>query len=233
MKKLFSLLLVVMLTIFLAACGDDGETEADTTNDETETEETNEGDQETSDETSEEESEESEEENTESEEASEGTTETEIGGTIENEGGTFTLHARSKEVHEFETGPVKLSVDKIAVASGELKGEMKEFMESDEIDYIQIDLTVENTSEEDITFFAGQATISTDTGEQLESDMFLSEHIEGEMMANTKRSGSLFYVLENSSAEDVESIRLVIDAPIDADWNEIGEKIDEEIELEK
>ncbi|WP_444683859.1 hypothetical protein [Alkalicoccus luteus] len=155
--------------------------------------------------------------------------ETEVGETIENEGGTFTLHARQDDIDTIETGPVIMDILQVNTVSGELTPDMAELMESDVIDYIQIDVEVQNSSDDDITFYVNQATISTDTGEQLESDWLMSDYLDSDMMANTTHSGSFFFILENSNAEDVNSVRMTWSAPIDEDWNELGEDIDIEI----
>lgn len=156
---------------------------------------------------------------------------TEVGDTIENEGGTFTLHARQDDIETVETGPVVMEIEQVNAASGELAPDLVEMMETENLEYVQIDLQVENTGDEDITFYASQATIATSTGEQLEPDMWLSDHIDGEMMSGTSHSGSFFFVLENSNAEDVESVRITWSAPSNEDWEDIGEEVDIEVEL--
>ncbi|GEM02055.1 protein of unknown function [Halolactibacillus halophilus] len=157
--------------------------------------------------------------------------ETQEGEVSENEGGTFTLHSRQDQIDTINTGPIVMEIEQLNTASGELSGDLADFLESDHIEYIQMDLVVENTSDEDITFYSSQAEIATSTGEQLESDMWMSDHIEGDLMSGTKHSGSLFFILENSKAEDVESIRIKWSAPYNEDWEDVGEAVDIEISL--
>ncbi|WP_054753619.1 DUF5067 domain-containing protein [Piscibacillus salipiscarius] len=90
----------LMLTIFLAACGDDGETEADTTNDETETEETNEGDQET-------ENEDSETENEKENKDEESSDESEVSDTVlENEDYKYVIKGTEQLTGKYEDRPI-------------------------------------------------------------------------------------------------------------------------------
>ncbi|MCR6097741.1 hypothetical protein HXA31_00160 [Salipaludibacillus agaradhaerens] len=159
-------------------------------------------------------------------EIAEGAWETEVGETVETEAGTFTLHARADDIETIETGPIVMEIEQLNAQSGELSDEMAEILDTEELHMIQLDLTVENTADEDIMFYSGQATISTSTGEQLESDMWLSDYIDGEMMAGTKANGTFFFVLENSDAADVESVRLTWNAPLDEDWENVGEDVD-------
>ncbi|UJW56632.1 hypothetical protein HXZ66_04030 [Bacillus sp. A116_S68] len=216
MKKM---LVGVSLSTFLivAACGDgnEGADGDNNVNNEVENEQNNVNDG-------------NEAENT-ADEIAEGAWETEVGETVETEAGTFTLHARADDIETIETGPIVMEIEQLNAQSGELSDEMAEILDTEELHMIQLDLTVENTADEDIMFYSGQATISTSTGEQLESDMWLSDYIDGEMMAGTKANGTFFFVLENSDAADVESVRLTWNAPLDEDWENVGEDVDIEV----
>lgn len=156
---------------------------------------------------------------------------TEVGETVETDGGTFTLHARADDIDTIETGPIVMEIEQLNAQSGELSSDFAEMMDTEELHMIQMDLNVENTADEDIMFYSGQATISTSTGEQLESDMWLSDHIDGDMMSGTNASGTFFFVLENSDAADVESVRLTWNAPNNEDFESVGEDVDIEVEF--
>ena len=97
-----------------------------------------------------------------------------------------------------------LSISQVNTTYGELAGDLAAFMDTDAIHYIQIDMEVQNTSEETIAFYASQATITTNTGEQLESDMWLSDHLDGTYIGEVRKSGSQFLILENSNDEEIE-----------------------------
>lgn len=95
-------------------------------------------------------------------------------------------------------------------------------------------MNVENTSEDDVNFYASQATLITDTGEQLESDILFSEHIHGEFLGAVSKSGDSAYILKNGNAEDVQSVELRYSAATDMEaWHELGEEIVVEAELER
>lgn len=157
--------------------------------------------------------------------------ETQVGETVENEGGIFILRSRQDDIDTVETGPVVMEIPQVNASSGELSPDLAEMMETEDLEYIQMDVEVENTSDEDITFYVNQVTVSTNTGEQLEADFWMSDYIDSEMMAGTSHSGSFFFILENSNAEDIESIRAVWSAPINEDWDELGEEVDIDIEF--
>ncbi len=154
-----------------------------------------------------------------------------IGDTRETEGGQFTLKGVSYNIEKIDVGPAVVDILHVKSVSAVLAGEMKEFFEEDELEYISIDMYVENTSGKDIIYFAGQAEIVTDTGEQLSPDIWMSDHIEGEMRAGVKQTGNLVYIMKHSKAQDVNSVRIIIGDPLDENWNNIGEKIDITVDL--
>ena len=154
-----------------------------------------------------------------------------VGDTRETEGGHFTLKGVNYNIEKIDVGPAIVDVMHVKTVSAVLAGEMKEFFEEDELEYISIDMYVENTSGKDIIYFAGQAEIVTDTGEQLSPDIWMSDHIEGEMREGVKQTGNLVYIMKHSKAQDVNSVRIIIDAPLDENWNTIGEKIDVTVDL--
>ncbi|MCK0471439.1 hypothetical protein [Halalkalibacter sp. APA_J-10(15)] len=222
MKKGLLSLLLVMFIALLAACGTEEPSNTDeSTNDDVDVEENND----------EEAQEEDTDADTEETTTSDNGWDHQVGDVIENEGGSFTLIARQDEIETQETGPMVLNVPQVNATSAQIEGELADFMETDEIEYIQIDFEVENTSEDTIIFYAGQATITTNTGEQLESDMWLSDHIDGEYIGAVRKSGSQFFILENSKAEEIEWVRILISSPSDENWDNVGEDLDFTVEF--
>lgn len=88
------------------------------------------------------------------------------------------------------------------------------------------------TSDDTVNFFLGQATLTSNTKEQVESDMFLSEYIDGEFIGNVIHSGNLVYILKNSSAEDITQVSLHIDAPSNSNYETIGEEVSIDLTIE-
>ncbi|PAE24052.1 hypothetical protein [Bacillus sp. 7894-2] len=157
--------------------------------------------------------------------------ETEVGETVENEGGTFTLHGRNDQVAPQTTGPMKLNITQVNKTSGVLKGEMKAMFDSEVANYVQVDMEVENTSEDTVNFYPDQATITTSTGEQVTSEFMMSDDVGGEFIGPVKKQGSVFFFLKNSKAEDLEWVRLIVTAPSNADFETIGDDIDIKVEF--
>lgn len=219
MKKIIlSLGLVSVLS--LAACGDSNEQEAsepaeiesnDTENTNTDTDDV-------------------EEEIDTAEENSDNDWETQVGET--NEDGTLKLLVRSEDPVGIETGPMTLSFPQITVSEViEWPEELADYYDIEPTGIIQIDMEVSNTEDEDINFYMDQATITTNTGEQLDPDLLASDHIGGEFLGAVNKSGSIRYMLTNSAPNEVEWVRILIDAPSDNNYESIGDSIDVQIDF--
>lgn len=59
----------------------------------------------------------------------------------------------------------------------------------------------------------------------MDSDGFLSEYIDGEMLGKVKNSGNMIYILKNSKAEDLTTLTLHVDAPTDENFETIGDPV--------
>lgn len=224
MKKILLVLLALILTT-LVACGDSTEN-TEGGSESTDEVKTNSESKEGSAAENDDESETMTSEDNDSKEAS-------VGDVVTSEAGEAALVSRTDDVGTFESGPIKLTIEKANGVSMAVSDDYIEFFETEQLEYIQLDLHVENTSEDNITFYASQAIMTTSTGEQLESDFLMSDHIDGEYYGKVNKSGTSFFMLENSKAEDVESIRVIFSAAHDENFEDVGEEIDIEIELNK
>ncbi|MYL21464.1 hypothetical protein GLW04_16290 [Halobacillus litoralis] len=156
-----------------------------------------------------------------------------VGDTVTSEAGEQTMVSRTDDVGTFKSGPISLTIEKVNGVSGTLKGDAAALMDMEEIEYIQVDMKTSNSSEDHISFYASQAVMTTNTGEQLEPDMLMSDHIDGEYLGQVNKEGTSFYILKNSKAEDVESITLHYSAALNENFENIGEKIEVDVELNK
>jgi len=96
-----------------------------------------------------------------------------------------------------------------------------------------IDIDVENTSDEDISFYPDQSTIIISTKEQIEANMWFSEDVGGDFYGQVKKSGQVYFVIPNSVGEDINHIQWRIDAPFNSDFDNLTDNIIIELELIK
>lgn len=134
-----------------------------------------------------------------------------------------------------EIGPMKYEIPgvqlKIIEPKDQATADLFEVAIGDEIHAFTIQFAGENTSEEDVSFYLGQATAITNTKEQLDPDMILSEYIEGEYLGRVRHEGHNVYILKNSTVDELESIELRITAPTDNNYEPIGEDVSHTIEV--
>lgn len=85
---------------------------------------------------------------------------------------------------------------------------------------ILIDFHIQNTSEENFDTFPTQATLVTDTGEQIEGYGTIdSTELDSEIYPGVQKQGSAIWYLENSKASDVKSVKLIWDSFTTPDHN--------------
>ncbi|WP_147802471.1 hypothetical protein [Alkalicoccus halolimnae] len=136
-------------------------------------------------------------------------------------------HFYNSDLETSTSGPVSLHIEKAMVSSGAFKGELFEMFKEESVDYIQVDVWIENTSNEDITFYADSPVIALNTGEQLNPEYLLSDIIDTTMLAHTKRHASLIFIFDFSEVSEIESVRIKWEAPYQEDtMDELGEEID-------
>lgn len=153
----------------------------------------------------------------------------EIGEQITTEHGTFTLVNRMSDMVESDTEPVNVFVDRIAAFTGDVADSFVEILGKEVLDYIQVNVIAENTTDDIVTFPLLKTKLITNTGEEIDGvDMLMSDFVQNEIRSQVRMNGSFVFVLDETNAADVESVRLVWLAP----ENEAGEKIGEEVEIE-
>lgn len=208
-KKLVSLLLISMLSLSIVACGSE------------------EVEQKSASETT---------EDSESEVSGESEEESETAEVVEENGMRKEPVATNKELNiTGETGPMKYTIEGIQVskltATTDEAAELLGIEKDKEVALVAVNASAENTSQDTVSFYLGQATLTSNTKEQVESDMFLSEYIEGEFIGNVINSGNMIYILPNSNADDITNISLHIDAPCNADFETIGDDVTVDITI--
>lgn len=128
-----------------------------------------------------------------------------------------------------ESGPFKYAIKAIQVskltATTDEMAELLEIEKDTEVTLVVMDVSVENTTDATNYIYFDQATLTTNTKEQVESNMWLSDYIDGEYLGAVIHEGSIYYVLKNTNADDLTNITLHVDAPYDENFDTIGDNI--------
>lgn len=132
-----------------------------------------------------------------------------------------------------ETGPIKYNIKEIQVskltATTDEAASLLEIDKDTEATLIALNIEIENTSEDTINIYPDQGTLTSNTKEQVDADMLLSDNIGGEMISEVKKDGTVFFVLKNSKADEINTITYHVDAPHDENFNSVGDKIEEKL----
>ena len=136
-----------------------------------------------------------------------------------------------------QSGPMKYSIDQVylrkVIPKTQEVADVLGVGIGEEAHTIAIHMSGENTSTEDIDFFLANAVIITNTKEQLEPDMRFSKGLEMEYLGQVKREGYNAYILKDSKLEDLKTITIRIDGPVNSKLDKQGEDITQTIEVNK
>ena len=150
----------------------------------------------------------------------------------ESEVGKMTTLYQNKELNvNVESGTAKATLSKIRYATLEVATDYKSmFGDQDIVTLITIEATAENTVDSTVNFYPDQATLVTDTGQQVDADLWLSDSVGGEFLGVVKKEGSIQWVLKHD--ENIKKVTLHIDGASDENYNRLSEDLKIEIPFE-
>ncbi|MGM0836060.1 MAG: hypothetical protein ACQEV7_07875 [Bacillota bacterium] len=104
--------------------------------------------------------------------------------------------------------------------------------ESAQASAVGVKFRFENTTEDKFTTYPDQATLVTSTGEQLDfPDMWISDSLGGEIDKGVIKEGNVIWYLERGEAEAIEWIKVSWDAHVGSEEEWDGERKEYEVEL--
>lgn len=149
-----------------------------------------------------------------------------VGKVDKSEFGRVEVIKEKKNINDlFESGPIKLTVNDIQISKVNPSPNYKSmFNDKDEVTSVVMAVEVENTSDETISFFPDQGTIVTNTKEQKEAEIFLSDSVGGDFIGQVKKKGNIIFILE-SNAEEINNVKFVLGNASNANFESVGEEI--------
>lgn len=129
-----------------------------------------------------------------------------------------------------ETGPIKYAVTGVQVSNisteDDAVASLLGVAADQEVGAVVVTFDVENTSTDTISWYPEQSTITTNTQEQANANMFLSDSdVGGDFIGNVKKSGQVMFILPNSDAKDLTQVSVHIDGPYDSNYNTVGDAV--------
>lgn len=139
--------------------------------------------------------------------------------------------------YETTLGPVLLKINSIQIANAVTTSDMVSSylgIEKDkEYTLISLDITVENTSDDDISIYPDQSTIVTDHKEQIDCNMSGSEDVGGDYYGKVEKSGLIVFFAEKSPASEITSFNWRVSGPYDENFTRLADDITIKINIQK
>lgn len=152
------------------------------------------------------------------------------GDVEKTEAGTFTTISETEINETIESGPFIVTLEKTLVKYAEFNETGQEIFEIPEGTVIAAYFNVENTSEDTWSIYPDQSTLVTDTGKQVNAEIFLADEVGGEFLGQVTKNGAVPFIIEED-AEAIGSFKIVISAPHDENLESDAEDIEFEVEL--
>ncbi|PGK51347.1 hypothetical protein CN918_26515 [Priestia megaterium] len=135
------------------------------------------------------------------------------------------IDGTDSDLKPIKMGPISMTIKNVSVLDVIPNDETRDmFGGNDRVRAVSISMKVENTSDEDVTFYPSETIAVTDTGEQVETSDELTGDVGGDFLGKVKREGDVVFLLKDPKA-DIKSIKFIFDGPADKDMYEIsGEK---------
>lgn len=158
--------------------------------------------------------------------------ETTEGETEETELGLLTTYGQVLDINESQdNGPFTVTVLNANLTELEPSEMYADFFDYDVVTAVAIEVQVENTVGETNTIYPDQGTIVTNTGNQVDADIFFSDDVGGDFLGEVTKTGTVFFFFDGDT-ENIDNVRYIIDSGHDEDWESFGEDIEFSISFE-
>ncbi|WP_214785881.1 DUF4352 domain-containing protein [Exiguobacterium sp. s183] len=143
----------------------------------------------------------------------------------ENELGISQIYMKNRNLGiEEKIGPIIFQIDKVQTLRLQVASDFRfMFDEKKEVTIVSFNVIVENTSDDTVSFHPNQARLVTNTGEQVDADLIISEDVGGEFLGKVKKEGGVLFHVDSMPAELTE-VRFVVEGPYNEQFNKIAEE---------
>lgn len=122
---------------------------------------------------------------------------------------------------DLSSGPMKLTISKVTLDPAYKRGEYFTPFQA-----IVFDVTIENTSSDEVSWYPAAGEIVTNTKAQIDGDSY----IEGEYKGKVVRTGKIAFKYEGDLSQ-VTSLTYYADSPLNASYDRVGEDVSTDIIL--
>lgn len=128
---------------------------------------------------------------------------------------------------------LKSEIQKVVVTDN--APEVYDDEDTDSSSAVGMKFKMENTTDHKFETYPDQATLVTSTGEQVEADMFISDHLGGDIDKGVIKEGDVVFFLERGEAESIEWVKFewtVTDSELEDQGDYDNDTKNYEVELE-
>lgn len=143
--------------------------------------------------------------------------------TYESELGVNKIHMKDKELAITETmGSVQFTINQVQTSRLAVSQEYQDMFEGEEeVTVIALNMIAENTVDDTVSFHPNQATLVTNTGEQVTPDLWFSDDVGGEFLGKVKKEGNVLFFVK-AQPEELTELKVVVDGPFDENYNQLA-----------
>jgi len=149
----------------------------------------------------------------------------------ETEEGTFSIYERYQDLTSYEEGSMNIRVNQVDLGSAELVGFVSATTGEEQIDYVEVEMEIENTSGDTVYFPYGETSVETNTGESIDTpSIVLSDEIDPDFAAGDVKTVQLLFPVE--SVQNLNEVVVTMNGPsTEVGGDQVGEDLQFTVEL--
>lgn len=164
--------------------------------------------------------------------SSEGTPKQQVGDVIEGDELSRTVTGTAYNIDETQSsGDFDVTLNNMQTSNVQVDDEATaELLGGTELGLIAAEIEVTNNSDATNTIHPNQANFVTDTGDQVSTNLWISDDVGGDFLGQVTKEGSVYATYEGNT-EDVNEVRYIIDSGHNEDFENFGEDIEFTVEF--
>lgn len=119
-----------------------------------------------------------------------------------------------------QSGPMVLTISKVTL---DLAYKQYSYEQASH-NAIVLDATVENTSDQKLSWYVDQSTAVLNTKEQIERTLMSDNRISADFNGKVTKKGQIVFEVKNGPLDDISDIRLLLSYVVDKDFKTIAEE---------
>lgn len=126
-------------------------------------------------------------------------------------------------------GPIIFKINKVQTSDFKPSKQYLDLFDGKEkLTLIVFEVEAENTSDATINFHPNQAKLTTNTAEQIDASMVLSEDVGGEYIGKVKKKGTVIFIA-SAAPNKITNVKFIVEGPNDETFETLAERYTVEV----